>query len=157
MKTKNASSSKARTPNPCPSRDHSIYLDDLRLVGTTKLLGYLPLSTIVKLCQADPQALIAQAAARGLSARIFAEGECDVASGALYVFAAAGLSEFLCVPENAQVLRQNQWPTEAHAYVHKVATEFAEREALYDLVALSFNDPRVQYLDRWRTVVSSSV
>ena len=144
-----------QTQSPRSIRDNSTYLDDLRLVGTTKLMGYLPLGTITDLCHANPQALITEAAVRGLSARMFTTGQCDIASGALYIFDAKQLDEFLSAPRNVKVLHRNKWPTEAHAFVHKVATEFAQTPELYDLVALCFNDPRAEYLDRWQDAASA--
>jgi hypothetical protein len=136
----------------CRMSDTRDYLDDLNLVGTAKLIGYLPLSTILHNCHADPHALRGEAIRKGLIAHIYSENECSIGSGALYIFDPEKLRDFLALPKNAIVLSRYQWPSEPHAFVRKVVTEIAEPQALYDLVALTFNDQRAEYFDRWRSV-----
>jgi hypothetical protein len=136
----------------CRVSDKRDYLDDLKLVGTAKLIGYLPLSTILDICHADPHALRDEAINKGLTAHIYTERACSVGSGALYIFDAEKLRAFLSSPNNASVLSRHQWPTEPHAFVRKVVTETAEPRDLYDLIALTFNDRRPEYFDRWHSV-----
>lgn len=131
--------------------DDLTYLDDLLLVGKSKLLGYLPLSTIIDLCGKDPLNLQEELNRNGLSTRLFTHEECGVGSGALYAWDNAKLSALLSLPGNEATLLEAEWPTDPAEFVDRVANDFAEGSGpLYDLIAIAFNDPRDEYRDRWK-------
>jgi len=122
-------------------------LKDLNQVGEKKLLGYLPLGTIRDICGEDPVALQKQAEARGLKTLLLSSRECDVASGALYVYDSEKLQKFILVPQNKEILERNNWPTDVDGFVKNITCVLASDEPLYDLIALCFNDPRPCYQD----------
>lgn len=122
-------------------------LDDIELVGEKKLLGYLPLSTIRDICHEDPHVLQSRAEAKGLKTLLLKSGECDIASGALYVYDPVKLQEFLLIPQNKAILEQNGWPVAVDGFVNNVVRVLAKDEALYDLIALAFSDKRPCYQD----------
>lgn len=62
----------------------STYLDDIRLVCITKMLGYIPLATIIS--ESVPvQQMMDEANSRGMKTFLFSQEDNNVFSGALYV------------------------------------------------------------------------
>ena len=67
---------------------------------------------------------------------------------ALHVFRQSDLQDFLNKPQNAEILRNEAWPTDAKALVLKTATVIADKETqkeLYDLIAFAYHDLRPEY------------
>lgn len=112
-------------------------LSDLRMVSSEKPLGYLPLSTIVTHCHTTPEAITAEAEARGLQSAIKEGG--NTGSGALYIWDEGALNTLL--QNNAETLTQASWPTEASSFVDTVERIHApNRTPLFDLIADAFAD-----------------
>jgi len=136
------------TPAARPKRDMTSpaeLMRDLLEVGQTKVLGYLPQSTLRDICGVEPAALQQQLEARGLKTLLLRQDECQVGSGALYAFDEKAMAAFLTRPQNAATLAEYGWPQQPEAFVLKTATEVARVETkrpLYDLIALAYNDPR---------------
>jgi hypothetical protein len=123
------------------------YLDDIQNVGITKLLGYLPLCTIIEEGVTVEQ-MIDEAESRGMKIFLFAQENCKVFSGALYVADIESLNIFLNQPKQRNILKRNKWPTDATAYVNMIASHFAHTPKLFELVALTFQDKRAEFQSR---------
>ena len=135
---------KPRTPKP---RFDPSLLKDLLDVGSTKLLGYLPLETISG-CGTTADAITAEVEAKGMTTFLFAKGKCNTASGALYVADLKRLQSFLHLPRQSVILQKTKWPTDAAEFIRKVATAIAEDKDLYAVIALAFNDRRPEFQQR---------
>ena len=119
---------------------------DLTEVGESKLIGYLPNH---KLADADRMAV--QLQGNGLMTSAFHQKECGISSGALYAYDAQRLAIFLNLPENKQILDKYGVPSMPDGFVWYIATTLVqkfEKSALFDLIALTFNDPGKQYDNR---------
>lgn len=116
-------------------------MGDLYNVGKSKMLGYLPLTTVKELLEQNLDNLKKTLIDRGLFVHIFEHNECNIAGGAIYVADLKQLQEFLFVPEQKNILDIMQWPSDAKLFINKVANEHAEYEPLYDLIAMTFNNP----------------
>lgn len=119
-------------------------LSDLTQVGSTKLVGYLPLDTISKYAGVSGVSKIEQwAQNKGLQSKVFTTG--SVASGALYVWEETGLTEFL--KENAYEFFRAGVPIFSNEYIYHIQhylVKSAEYPKAYELVGKTFND------ERWR-------
>ena len=121
------------------------FLNDIKLVGDKKLLGYLPLRTITEICHENPHTLQKEAELKGLKTLLLQPESCDVSSGALYVYDPLKLQIFILLPPNKAILERNGWPTDVDSFVKNVINVLADDKMLYDLVALSFSDKRPDY------------
>lgn len=99
------------------------YWDDLAQVGPQKPLGYLPRSTITDLCGETIAGAIAWAKQTGLRWANFDADECDINSGAIYVWHEAALASLLRA--HAGLLAECGWPTDPASFVATVANNFA--------------------------------
>lgn len=121
------------------------YLDDIRLVGIEKILGYLPIETILNEgCTVEK--MIADSHERGMKTFLFPQSEHACAS--LWSADITSLNIFLNLPQQKNILRRNKWPTEANAYIQMVHSQFAHTKKLFELVALTFKDRREQFQHR---------
>lgn len=115
------------------------YLDDLRKVGPSKPLGYLPLPTIEKFAPYSAEGIAEERKRNGQEVLQLSEDQCHVTGGALYVYDREVLQRLL--DEHTDILTKWSWPTSADEFVLKLATETATpKTALFDLVADSFAD-----------------
>lgn len=123
-------------------------LDDLLLVGRTKLMGYLPQNTIINICGSDVAELKEALEQEGKTTLLLSEEQCRVASGALYAYDAFQLQKFLDQEPQKKILSAENWPSNVHEFVKRCIVEtasFDTQVALYDLIALAYNDPRPFY------------
>ncbi len=117
-------------------------LNDLDLVGDKKPVGYLPLSTLVDICDVDPESKKAELEAKGLIVlQLEHPEETNIVGGALYAYSHEALSRVL--QTNRQILENNDWPVEPDEFVRHLKV-FATDRALYRLVMQVFADPRLQ-------------
>jgi hypothetical protein len=129
-----------------PTRD---ILPDLENVGQTKMLGYLPLSSIEEFCTKECDQLIAEAKAKNLAAVKFSRYQTTDYSGSLYIYDREKLQEFLNEPYNHAILKKSRWPTDADKFVVKVASVEARNPSpLYNLIAFAFGHTGEQYNNR---------
>ncbi|QQG43823.1 MAG: hypothetical protein HYW86_02995 [Candidatus Roizmanbacteria bacterium] len=113
-------------------------LNDIRSVGATKPLGYLPFSHIMELGE-TPENLIAESSSRGLEYKTIQPNDVSSSNSILYVFDREALQKLL--DERRQILEDVQWPTEAESFVHYIAQHKAPQETeLFDVVADAFAD-----------------
>lgn len=119
--------------------NESKFMDDLWLVGKSKCLGYLPIHTIESAGYSVAQ-VCDWAEAEGLRYKAFSPNECNIMSGALFVYHRSQLQKL--IDANRMVLIKGGWPDLAAGFVGFVASTQAEDEALYELVGIAFNDPR---------------
>lgn len=119
-------------------------LDDLYLVGKSKSLGYLPLHTLENLCGVSVEEIKTFANQNNLKYLILKNGECDIHSGAVYVFDDSMLSNILM--ENRAVLKNAGVPTEnAIDYIlfisNNTISSYKYPDA-YAAIGKTFNDQR---------------
>lgn len=112
-------------------------LNDLRGVGESKPVGYLPKSTLVDICGVTVEEMKVELEAKGLVAVDLDESECGINSGALYVYEPTALGRLL--QSNKQTLERNGWPTEPYAFVRHLKF-FVKDKDLYNLIADAFGD-----------------
>lgn len=125
-----------------PELNRDEMLDHLRLVGKEKLLGYLPLSTLIEKCATDPNRLKMELDEAGLKTFFNHAG-----NDFLYAFDEAKLQAYLDQSEQQRILYAQNWPTSAEGFARHVAEVTAKDKDLYDLIALTFNDKRPDYLN----------
>jgi hypothetical protein len=116
------------------------YLDDIYHVGPRKPLGYLPIDTLTRLCGQDLLATFARCQAQGNQSRWFSERECQVGSGALYVWHPPSLN--LLLKEELATLRKFRVPVTPNAFVQAVAQLHFNAPKMQRIVGLAFADPR---------------
>lgn len=112
-------------------------IDDLDRVGPGKPLGYLPVSTVIKL-GFDVTALMLKYAGKGLRTFVVSQEDSNVSSGALYVFDREALARLL--ESRRQVLVDAGWPTDPESFVLRLKETADRKTALYDLIADAFAD-----------------
>jgi hypothetical protein len=115
---------------------------DLLNVGDSKLVGYLPLSTIKERGGKQAEIKITKwAKASGLSCKKIMGGGTD--SGALYVWHNDQLAEFL--KKHASVFASAQVPIKPEKYIDYIEHFTVSLNVfpnVYVLIAKTFNDPR---------------
>ena len=116
-------------------------LNDLRLVGEEKPLGYLPILTLRKICGIDPQKMREELESKGIVVVEFKEDECRVPGGALYAYDRNALGRLL--ESGKTILEKNGWPTEPDGFVRNLKV-FGEDPDLYHLIMRAFADPRLK-------------
>lgn len=116
-------------------------MEDLYGVGKTKMLGYLPLRTVTDLCGQNLDKVTETLVSRDLFVCTFNDKECDIFSGAIYVADLNQLQDFLTT--NKGILSNAQWSSDAKIFIRQVANETATDPEVYDLIAMTFNDPRL--------------
>lgn len=116
-------------------------LNDLRLVGEEKPLGYLPISTLREICGVEPKKMREELETKGLVVIEFAREEIGVGSGALYAYDRGALGRVL--ESGRPILEKNGWPTDPDEFVRHLKV-FAEDPDLYNLVMRAFADPRLR-------------
>lgn len=119
-------------------------INDLDRVGPDKPLGYLPLDTVINICERDPMELAHELEGRGLKTKIFSDGECLRRGGMLYTYDEVALGALLKV--HAGILHDAHWPETPHEFVTKSATTRAELYTkLFTVIADAFADYDNQY------------
>ncbi len=119
-------------------KDKEALLDDLRLVGSHKPLGYLPIETLIDICHVDPEAFAKEMNARGLKTLRLNREESAVWSGALYVYDEHSLSQHL--ESHRELLQSEGWPTEAEAFVRNLRVHAKTGTELFNVIADAFSD-----------------
>lgn len=119
-------------------------LSHLYDVGRSKSLGYLPLSTLTEVCDTSIQTIIDYAKAKNLEHRIYTQEECDIGSGAIFVYDERMLLGIL--QSNKETLAQAKIPTDnvmdyIH-YINKVPVLEEKYPLAYRVIGKTFNDPR---------------
>jgi hypothetical protein len=127
-----------------PKEPPSDVMADLERVGTAKPLGYLPKKTITKFCGQRIRDVRRRATLHGLQSVSYTPDQCDISSGAVYVWHEPTLAKLLT--DNAAMLDELGWPTEPMAFVEKVATDQGEDPRLYELIGRAFDDFRFPFV-----------
>ncbi len=118
-------------------------IKDLTDVGKAKLVGYLPLHKIENV-----EALEARLRQQRLMVNSFSQEECSITTGALYAYDDECLHRFLHLPENKAVLEKYDIRCTSTDFIQYIVTKRAqklEQPDLFDLIALTFNDPGKEY------------
>jgi len=115
-------------------------MNDILLIGPRKPMGYLPISTL-QMCGQDTGALIDDARINGLRAEMWGSHECMVGSGALFVWDAETVEQF--IEPNGPLLVGAGWPDDHHMLVRKIATQnVAIDTPLHELIDALFSGQR---------------
>jgi hypothetical protein len=116
---------------------------DLTDVGTKKAMGYLPLNTIVEY-GGDIKKLIEWATSFHYNYVVLNENECDVRSGALYIWDDKMLTRILEKYETI-LLKANILITPSYEYVNYIirrTVSYDNFPLAYIVIGLTFNDSR---------------
>ncbi len=117
------------------------FLHDLRAVGPEKPLGYLPVNTIVSVCQMPLVQMINELEQKQLVTRLFSEKESRIFSGALYAYDEPSLQALL--NRNRGQLVRAHWPFESDLFVERVAKiSVSVASPVFDIIADAFADYR---------------
>lgn len=116
-------------------------LNDLRLVGENKALGYLPISTIKKYSDIDLNKIKEELESKGMVVIELNEEESNVTGGALYAYDRDSLKHIL--ESGKSILEKNKWPIDPDAFVRHLNI-YTEDEDLYNLIMKVFADPRLK-------------
>jgi hypothetical protein len=114
-------------------------LRNLTVVGSTKLVGYLPLYTIRDFVKLPPETIAADAIARGLVAAQFGPDTCCIKSGALYVYDREALAKFL--QTQADAVSVAGLPNDPDCFVARIAAVwYAEDHPACWIIPRAFGD-----------------
>lgn len=132
-------------------------LNDLYKVGPEKPLGYLPQVDITVTCKKEISDVSARCEEMGLKTLLLEDKDCQVMSGALYVYSEEALQQL--IDDNARLIQSKGWPTDTAMFVKKCANTSASFNSdLYRLVAWAYADPRPEFqrptLDSWTVPVA---
>ena len=116
---------------------------DLLSVGSSKPMGYLPLECICKYGY-DADRLALRLRQKGLRVVSYADGECNIDSGALVVYCPISLQAIL--HKHKGILDKYRWPTNMQDFVNKVHCDWSvcinQQPELYRLIGKAFGDRR---------------
>lgn len=113
-----------------------VVMSDIYLVGPAKPMGYLPLRALEEHSDRDEEELVRHLEERGLEVW-FATGGTWMGPS-LWVFHRKSLQALL--DNRKDVLVKYGWPIRADEFIRKVASEYAEPQDLFDLIADAFGD-----------------
>jgi hypothetical protein len=116
---------------------------NIEQVGPTKPLGYLPRKTITAVCGREIDEVRRWVELHNLRYLDLLPEECNISSGALYVWDDDSLSSLLI--GNATMLSEVGWPITTEAFVVMVATRFGSDARLYELIGRAFDDFRFPF------------
>lgn len=114
-------------------------MSDLLSVGQDKPMGNLPTATIKYNGFTVDDVAERLKAKEGIVVKLFPASERG-GKEALVAYHRNSLQKLLDTGNNPQILNDNNWPTDADAFVKKVETEMAPTKPLDDLVAAAFAD-----------------
>ncbi|MFK7678672.1 hypothetical protein ACI3ER_11580 [Bacillus sp. Wb] len=122
------------------------YLFDLYDVGTKKSLGYLPVETVTNLCGSTLEEIVGYAELNKLQHVLLKAHECDIHSGAIYLYHEKMLKDLL--NEYREVLEVAGVPIENPVdYIKYISnnTVYSEKyPEAYMAIGKTFNDYRFQ-------------
>lgn len=115
-------------------------MDDLRQVGPQKPLGYLPINTLIKICQISPESVEKELHKKGLKTLRLEEEEeeTNVVGGALYAYDENSLQELLT--NHQELLTKEGWPVESESFIRNLVVHAPQKTDLFNLIADAFND-----------------
>lgn len=120
------------------------YFEDLLNVGKTKMVGYLPIRTMIHYGAKESIGLVQHFAEQNhLDCMIVSELISNCASGALYIWHPIQLEIFL--NNHIQTFTDAGIPTKPDKYVFYIATITVPKDLYpeaYKLIGKTFNDPR---------------
>lgn len=117
-------------------------LDDLRRVGPAKPLGYLPIDTLVHICDVKLEEIEKELKQKGLKTIISSAKECGVTeSGALYCYDEEALRQFL--EKNREILESEGWPIDPELFVrYSIQFHANGKTDLFDVIADAYDDKK---------------
>jgi hypothetical protein len=119
--------------------DRAQILSSFNGVGTSKAVGYLPLSTIESVLQIDVNILTKKYSGSGLSVSVLTQDECCTKSGAMYVYDISTLQAIL--DSSSDVLAKNGWPIDADRFVRRMAKSWLRQtDPVYAIIQRVFGE-----------------
>lgn len=119
-------------------------LSDLYDVGSSKSLGYLPLSTLTEVCNTNIQDIINYSDTKNLGYLIYTQEESGIGSGAIFVYDEIMLLDIL--QTNREILIKAKIPIDSVIdYINYIVNVFIPEEnnpLAYKVIGKTFNDPR---------------
>jgi hypothetical protein len=119
-------------------------LSDLYNVGSSKSLGYLPLSTLTEVCNTSIQDIIDYSNTNNLGYLLYTQEESGISSGAIFVYDETMLLNIL--QTNKKILVKAKIPTDNVIdyinYTNKVFVPEEKYPLAYKVIGKTFNDPR---------------
>jgi hypothetical protein len=113
-------------------------LNDLRCVGPSKPIGYLPLSTLIEAGWTQYMATD-WARERSLKARVVLPGQSPYITSAVYVWDSQAMQALLDL--NAHLVTRNGWTPVSEEFVEQLVNRRAETGSdLYQLIGYMFGD-----------------
>ncbi|CAN7142644.1 hypothetical protein LJR090_000073 [Bosea sp. LjRoot90] len=110
-------------------------------VGPDKAIGYLPMSTVLKILQLTIPAVERDFASSDRVVLALSPNECCIDGGAVYVFDQRALAELL--RNSGALLASLGWPAENEGFVRKIAAVWLTADhPLISLVREAFGDAR---------------
>lgn len=119
-------------------QERQTLLRNLTDVGSSKLIGYLPLFAIKDFLQTEPETISALVANQGLTVAQFGPETCCIKSGALYVYHRERLANFL--RGHANVLSAAGLSVDPDQFVERIASVWFEKDhPACSIIAAAFN------------------
>lgn len=140
--SKGESSSAIKAPSQAQIEE---LLNHLRLVGETKLIGYLPIHFLTDHAHIDPESFRDQLEEKsGIKAIIFIDSKSSGTS--LYCYDQVRFQRYLNLPDNKAILEKRGAPTNVDQFVAFLSDgSVAAHKDLYKLVAVAFDDKRPEF------------
>ena len=114
-------------------------LSDLLLVGKSKMLGYLPINTLVNICKTPISQMIEYAKKHDLGYVLVSDE--SIASGALYFYDKKLLPKFLIRHKNHFSKAHVPWDNPVK-FIRYIARYLVQEPIAYSLIGYAFNDDR---------------
>lgn len=136
----------ANSSSRLPEELTNTFLDQLRLVGESKLIGYHEFAMLTAI-GTDEATQQRKAEERGMKTVVLklSWSSADPKPDCLVVYDQKLLQNYLNKPENKPTLEKHKWPTDADLFAKKIMEESTLDEDLRDLVAVAFNNSRPPY------------
>lgn len=135
------------------AKDAEHLLNDLKLVGPEKPIGFLPVDTLIKICKIDPERIKEELEWRGLKTIIMNKRESGVPNGVLYVYDENSLK--LLLDKNRTILENAGWPTNPESFVRHLKNIVGYGTDLFDLIADAFGD-KTNFHRKKKTTLNST-
>lgn len=138
------------------NRNGDEFLNDLVLVGQSKLMGHLQFDILTKDCGVEDVAVLREELkAKGVDTVIVEAGASISSEEMLFAYDRLHLEEYLGRPGHREILENAGWPTDVDGFVGKVSTEiipYEDNPKLHSLIAYAYNDPKPFFQTREASV-----
>lgn len=108
-----------------------------------KLIGYLPLETLEKLCHVSRNKVISVCQEYGINVKVFEQKECHIGSGAIVCWRDEEVQRVL--NEHKALLKKDQIPSKSKEYIDYIMNNWIHKEEKinsHNLCGFLFGDSR---------------